>query len=301
MNSENKQRILIVDDERLNREILSNLLQETHNIVVAKSGEQALKRLENNSDIDLVLLDVMMPDMDGYETIKCIKENDNLKDIPVIFITALDSADDEEKGLQLGAADYIAKPFRPAIVRLRVANHLQFIRQRKILELLAGKDGLTEIANRRTFDETYKKEWLRASRNGLPLSVAMIDVDFFKHFNDNYGHAKGDVALKAVASTLQKSLRRSSDLVARYGGEEFVLLLPETSKVEGESFLNTICSKIQELAIPHEFSEVSPHLSISVGGATTTSHKNPEDFLKEADLMLYKAKDSGRNQVVWCD
>ncbi len=299
MTGQEKQKILVVDDERLNRKVLTELLSAYH-IIVSKSGTQAMERIQKNPDIDLVLLDVMMPEMDGYEVIKRLKDKDETKDIPVIFITALDSNENEEKGLHLGAADYITKPFNPAIVRLRVENHLRFVRQRKILEKLAGLDGLTEIPNRRSFDDALVKEWNRLSRNGLPLSLAMVDVDYFKLFNDNYGHAQGDQVLKSVANLLDWEMRRTTDLAARYGGEEFVLLFPETSPGDAQQRVETIRESIEALKIYHEYSSAAPFVTVSVGGATAVNRQIlPATLIETADAMLYKAKKSGRNRVIW--
>ena len=295
-----KQKILIVDDERLNRKVLTELLSAKYHIIVSKSGDQAMERIQKNPDIDLVLLDVMMPEMNGYEVIKHLKDKDKTKDIPVIFITALDSNEDEEKGLHLGAADYITKPFNPAIVRLRVENHLRFVRQRKILEKLAGLDGLTEIPNRRSFDDALIKEWNRLSRNGLPLSLAMVDVDYFKLFNDNYGHAQGDQVLKSVANLLNWGMRRTTDLAARYGGEEFVLLFPETSSDDAQQRVEKIRESIEALKIYHEYSTAAPFVTVSIGGATAVNRQIlPATLIETADAMLYKAKKSGRNSVIW--
>lgn len=297
-----KQRVMIVDDERLNRRVLSELLEAQYDVIIAKSGMQALERVDANPDIDLILLDVMMPEMNGHEVLRRLKENDATKDIPVIFITALNSAGDEEDGLMLGAADYITKPFHPAIVKLRVGNHLRFVHQRKLLETLAGKDGLTEIDNRRSFDEMLEKEWRRSGRNGLPLSLAMIDVDFFKPFNDNYGHAHGDQALRTVANVLTWQLHRPADMAARYGGEEFVFLFPDTDAEGAKALAEKTRSAMAALALPHAHSPVAPHLTLSIGGATMIgSDGSPLALVEAADRLLYQAKAQGRNRVIWRD
>lgn len=295
-----KQRIMVVDDERLNRKVLSELLDEHYDIIIAKNGQQALKRVEGNSDIDLILLDVMMPEMNGHEVLRRLKSEDSTKDIPVIFITALGSAGDEEIGLALGAADYISKPFHPSIVKLRVGNHLRFTHQRKLLETLAGKDGLTEIDNRRRFDEMLVKEWRRSARNGLPMSLAMIDVDYFKPFNDHYGHAHGDTALRSVANVLTWQLNRPADMAARYGGEEFILMFPDTDAEGARELAEKARAALEALAIPHALSTVAPHVTISIGGVTMIgSEASPQILLEAADSALYEAKARGRNRVVW--
>jgi len=290
--------ILVVDDERTNRKVLSDLLKEDHQVLPAKNGEQALRRLQNDSDIDLVLLDVMMPDLDGYEVLRRMKSDEGTKEVPVIFITALDSAHDEEKGLRLGAADYITKPFHSAIVRARVENHLRFVRQRKLLESLAGRDGLTEIHNRRSFDEFLKREWQRCRRNEQPLSLAMADVDFFKPYNDNYGHAAGDRVLKEVAGTLTSILNRPADMAARYGGEEFALLFPETKPGGAKLVAERARDAVEQLGIIHEYSPVAEHLTISVGVAGLVPEgEKCEGLVQAADERLYRAKEEKRNCV----
>lgn len=300
MTQPKKQQILIVDDEEVNRKLLSNMLKDTHELIMAENGEQALHIIEANPDIDLILLDVMMPEIDGFEVLECLKELERAKDIPVIFITALISFDNEEKGLRLGAVDYIYKPFRPAIVRLRIENQLHFVRQRKLLQTLVGQDGLTEIANRRRFDESLAKEWKRSQRNGLPLSLLMVDIDFFKLFNDHYGHAHGDLVLKSVAQALAQTIHRPSDLVARYGGEEFVLLLADTNEEGARIFAEKARTAIESLAIDHVHSQVASHITVSIGGATSLNEDSTaEQLLEAADAMLYQAKAQGRNRVVY--
>ncbi len=295
-----RHRILVVDDEHLNRTVLSGLLKAEHTVIVAKNGEQALARLKSDSRIDLVLLDVMMPGISGYDVLRWLKNADGTRDIPVIFVTALTSTEDEERGLKLGAADYVVKPFHPAVVRARVENHLRFVRQRKILEELVGRDGLTEIDNRRRFDEVLDREWRRSRRTGHPLSLAMIDVDYFKAYNDAYGHAVGDRALKSVAQALTGALNRPADMVARYGGEEFAVLMPETDVDGAGSLAECLRLEVQSLDIPHGHSPVTNHLSVSIGGATMVcTGEDPMDLVHQADSMLYRAKQDGRNRVIW--
>jgi len=300
MNLQAKQRILVVEDEKINRTILVALLKDEYQVILAKSGEQALERLASDDGIDLVLLDVMMPDLDGHEVLRRMKDDDATRDIPVIFLTALNSTHDEELGLKLGASDYIGKPFSPSIVKARVSNLMRFVRQRKLLETLAGRDGLTEIPNRRAFDQTLLQEIARSLRSGQNFSLALIDVDYFKQFNDLYGHAAGDNALKLVAKTLAATLRRPNDFAARYGGEEFAIILPETDATGGCEISEALRQKIAALAIEHEKSAIAPCLTISIGGVTVNGRQGyAQELLIAADRCLYEAKKRGRNQVCW--
>jgi diguanylate cyclase (GGDEF)-like protein len=292
--------VLVVDDEKQNRELLTELLKDDCKIILAKNGMQALERAHELQP-DLILLDVMMPEMDGHEVIQRLKTDDTTRHIPVIFVSALDSPDDEEHGLDLGAVDYITKPFHPSIVRKRVRNHLQSVHHRRLLENLAMIDSLTEIANRRRYDESLEKEWRRCARINAPLSLAIIDVDHFKAYNDHLGHASGDQVLRAIALTLNGFVRRSGDLAARYGGEEFVLLLPNTDAEAACLLGNEIRIAIAQLALPHPASSVAPVVTISLGGITTWPRGGDVDqkFFLEADAALYAAKAEGRNRSFW--
>ena len=313
MINKKKARILIVDDEKMNLKILVDLLKDDYTLVLARNGKQALNFSFHTPPPDLILLDVVMPYMGGYEVIKKLKDHDSTKDIPVIFITALSSMEDEEQGLKLGAVDYITKPFSPPIVKMRIHTHLRFVHQHRLLDKLAYLDALTEIPNRRRFDEMFKKEYARAQRNNSPLSLGMLDVDFFKQYNDNYGHAMGDRALHGIASALKNSLKRPADLVARYGGEEFAVILPETDAESASRVAQRVRKAVLDLQIPHLYSSVSKHVSISIGIVTmcfdslnkkappaqgiNTDDYNREKLLEQADRNLYFAKQNGRNRV----
>ena len=301
MSPNDRARILIVDDEKMNLKVLADLLKDEYTLVLARTGIQALNHAFGDSPPDLILLDVVMPEMGGYDIIKSLKNNDKTKNIPVIFVTALSSIDDEAQGLKLGAVDYITKPFSPPIVKIRVRNHLRIVHHYKLLDQLAYLDGLTEISNRRQFEETFPKEWTRADRNTSWFSLAMVDVDFFKQYNDHYGHAMGDLTLQKIARALEESLKRPPDLVARYGGEEFVLMLPETDIEAAEIVVERSLQKVIELNIPHFYSKVAPHVSVSIGLATVqlgSGNCQPETLLEKADQNLYSAKQTGRNKIV---
>jgi len=300
MNRVEPQKVLVADDDPINRQVLAELLKPEYTVLLAKNGEQALERASRHAP-DLVLLDVMMPDMDGFEVLRRLRADPATAQMAVIFISGLDRPEDEANGLKAGAADYIAKPINATVVMARVALHLQFVRQRRMLERLAHIDGLTELANRRRFDELYALEWERAGRSGRPLSLALLDVDAFKQYNDHYGHPAGDRALRAVARAARESLRGPADLAARYGGEELVLLLPDTDAAQAREVVGGLCAAIASLELAHAASPVAPVLTVSVGGATLSGMESAAALFEAADSYLYLAKQQGRNRVVWRD
>jgi diguanylate cyclase (GGDEF)-like protein len=296
----NKARILIVDDDKISLRLLVGLLKQDYILEKAENGKQALEMIDSNPP-DLILLDVMMPEMDGFQVMRELKSNQNTKNIPVIFITALHSLTNEEEGLNLGAVDYIKKPFIPSIIQARVRNIVTMVRNRKLLETLAHIDGLTEIPNRRYFDLALRREWHRAMRYQNFISIAIADVDYFKQFNDNYGHAKGDRVLISLAREIRLNLKRPYDLVSRYGGEEFGIVLPKTSAEKAYQFCETIRLAVERLNITHDFSTVSKKITISIGGVTVIPAHNMElsTIVEKADRQLFEAKNNGRNRVEW--
>ncbi len=294
-----KQRILIVDDAPENIRILAQALKSEYKTTFATTGEQAIKFAMSEEPPDLILLDIMMPEMDGYEVCLRLKAEHKTKNIPVIFITAMNQEQDETKGLEIGAVDYITKPFSMAIVKARVRTHLELKRHRDILENLSSLDGLTAIPNRRRFDEVLQTEWRHCIRESSPLSLVMIDIDYFKNFNDTRGHQAGDDCLKRVAKALANSVKRPMDVVARYGGEEFAAILPKTDR-DGSVFVaETMRDNIESLNISHPNSPVSDYVTISLGSATVFPEHRliPDILVKAADDALFQAKREGRNCV----
>jgi len=295
--SERKQVILIVDDTPINLQILIEVLGEEYEIVFATNGKDALAMAESNQP-DLVLLDIQMPGMNGYEVCKALKSIPHQEGVSIIFLTAMSQPEDEIAGLKLGAVDYITKPFHPDIVRLRVRNQLELKRLRDIQTRFAMLDGLTGIANRRALDEHLGREWFRSLRSQTALSLIMLDVDFFKLYNDTYGHLAGDDCLKRVTAALLSSLR-ASDFAARYGGEEFVTLLYESDKEGALVTAERIRAKVESLRIPHQSSQISPYVTVSLGMATFVPSEGsaPDHLINMADQKLYRAKENGRNRV----
>lgn len=297
----NRALILLVDDTPANLHVLIHALSAEYEVMIATNGPMALELANQADKPDLILLDVMMPGMDGFQVCRQLKENERTRDIPVIFITALADDDSEEHGLDIGAVDYITKPIKLPIVRARVRTHVRLKRHADMLETLAMLDGLTGIANRRHFDQLLDSEWRRAQRHHTPLSLAMADIDSFKSYNDHYGHGAGDESLRQVARILAETANRPGDLAARYGGEEFVLLLPGTEREGAMRLAEQFRANVNRLRRPHQFSTTAHYLTVSVGGATMmpSSQDTPDGLLHMADQMLYRAKQAGKNQVCW--
>lgn len=299
-NQQHKQRpkIMVVDDTPTNIQVLAEILGQEYEIFFALNGMEGLAMAEAQQP-DIILLDIMMPKMDGFEVCQKLKENPVTKNIPVIFITALNMEEDEAKGLELGAVDYITKPIRPSVVRARIKNHVKLKRYRDYLENISMKDGLTGVPNRRRMDEYLEQEWKRSKRKNKPISLLMLDIDHFKLYNDNYGHSEGDECLKKVASAIEDSLSRPADMAARFGGEEFACILPETDEQGAKLIAKRVQENIKKMNIPHEYSPIDSLVTLSIGIAATVPDESAtvQKFLKSADQMLYKAKKSGRNQT----
>ncbi|MEW6363650.1 MAG: response regulator [Acidobacteriota bacterium] len=293
-----KHRLLIVDDSPESIRILAEEFRETCEVLVATGGETALDRASADVLPDLILLDILMPGMDGYETCRRLKANPRTQHIPIVFITAQDAEEDELRGLESGAVDYISKPFSLPLVRARVRTHLDLKRKSDILAMLSARDGLTGIPNRRQFDESLNVEWQRAVRGQYWLALAMVDIDHFKAFNDRYGHLAGDCCLRRVAQVLGSSVLRASDLVARYGGEEFAAVLPQVDTAGASAVAETMLSRVRELGIRHERSSVADVVTISIGVSCVVPelHSSPSILIDAADRQLYLAKEHGRNR-----
>ena len=265
--SASRPKLLVVDDQPINIQVLYQLFAADCQVFMATNGAQALQVCRDKRP-DLVLLDVVMPGMDGYEVCRQLKADETLRHIPVIFVTAHDDPEQETMGLDLGADDFIAKPVNPKVVQARVKTQLTLKFQADLLRQLVFLDGLTGVHNRRYFDQQLALEWARSARTGAPLSMILLDVDFFKRYNDHYGHQAGDDCLRQVAATLKSNLRRPADLVARYGGEEFACILPETGLDDAVELAKQLERQVRALAISHAYSDVAPTVTISLGVAT---------------------------------
>jgi len=296
---ESRPKLLLVDDQPLNIRMLHEIFQSDHEIFVATTGADALAFCATQQP-DLILLDVIMPHMDGHEVCRRLKQGETTRNIPVIFVTGHSDGPEEELGLEAGAIDFICKSAGARIIRARVRSQLLLKFQADLLRSLARIDSMTGVANRRHFDDTLEAEWRRCAREVKPLSLLMIDIDFFKRYNDQYGHQAGDNCLQLVAQCLSDGLTRSHDLVARYGGEEFTCVLPDTPLEGGQAKAADLLKAVRELAIAHATTDV-PYgiVTISIGVACVTPHHEyaMKDLIAAADGMLYQAKQQGRARI----
>ena len=297
--------ILIVDDVEDNLEILGDLLTfDGYNVQTALSGQEALEKVQE-SHPDLILLDILMPGMDGFEVCTALKADESTKDIPVVFVSSMTDIDSKVNGFKVGGVDYINKPFQHAEILVRVNTHITMLRLRKHLEeknieleRLANTDYLTNLYNRRRFFHAAEEEFANSAASGKPISVTLIDLDYFKQVNDTYGHLVGDSVLIHIAQLI-RSQCRVSDVAARYGGEEFVILHPTISRYDAYLIVERIRKGVEATPFIHNSNPID--VTISAGVVDTLVCKGCmriDDVLAKADIALYRAKDVGRNQVV---
>jgi diguanylate cyclase (GGDEF)-like protein len=317
--------ILIIDDNLTNLRVAVSHLQESgFTVLVAQDGKSGLERAEY-AHPQLILLDILMPDLDGFETCRQLKLNDKTCHVPIIFMSALSDTEDKVKGFNAGAVDYVTKPIQREELLARITTHLriqaltqqlqrqnQQLQQQAIalaqakqatedanqeLQRVAYSDSVTAIANRRRFDQHLRQEWQRLARDREPLSLILCDIDYFKRYNDHYGHQAGDFCLKEIAQAMDRIMKRASDLVARYGGEEFAIILPNVRLKGAIHIARLIQMEIRHLEIPHAQSSVSPNVTLSLGISSQIPNLEyqPESLITAADRALYQAKAQGRN------
>jgi len=295
-------RVLVVDDQPVNLQLMAEVLRESFDVLVATSGARALE-IATQGSADLILLDVEMPEMDGIEVCTRLKADPRTRDVPVLFVSARGEVQDETRGFDAGAVDYIIKPVSGPLVCARVRTHLELKMARDALRQMALVDGLTGIANRRRFDDAFQNEWRRAARGGRPLSLMLFDVDHFKRFNDAWGHVRGDQCLRSVAGVLSAQCHRAADVVARYGGEEFAVVLPDTTAAGAMEVLRSLLRGVEQLRFPGGETEPPAEVSLSGGGVTLVpmGDGNAGEALNLADHLLYQAKAAGRRRVLYRD
>ncbi len=313
--------VLLIDDQAMIAEAVRRALQDENDIEFHYCDDPAnALKIAIELKPTLILQDLVMPGVDGLTMVKFFRANKETVNIPIIVLSTKEESKIKSNAFELGANDYLVKlpDSIELIARIRYHSQAYIVQkqrdeafkalkesQRRLaaanleLQKISSLDGLTGVPNRRRFDEVLRQEWHRAMRHCSSLSLIMMDIDYFKNFNDTYGHQSGDECLKKVALSLDNTISRETDLVARYGGEEFVVILPETGMKGAQAVAEIIRSRVEELNIVHEASGVSKHVTISLGVACTVPERelNIEDLILAADKALYKAKEKGRNQV----
>ncbi len=294
-------KVLIVDDSLVQAAQLKSMIDQELEVTIVHTAVEGLREA-GTGEYSLILLDLILPDMDGFTMLKELQEREAARHVPVIIITSLSAIEHEQRGLALGAVDYVLKPFHPTLIRARVNTHIKLYQYRRLAEEQSVTDWLTGVANRRRHDQGSISMWQEAVRLRLPISVCMMDIDKFKVYNDSFGHPAGDKVITAVAKAAESYLRRETDFFARYGGEEFVAIMLGEETEGAFEHMKIIRQAVEDLHIPQS-PEVSPWVTVSIGGITLVpqTESRYETILKIADTMLYDAKRFGRNQVVWTD
>jgi diguanylate cyclase (GGDEF)-like protein len=298
MTEKEKLSVLIVDDDSVTIDLISRSLGDRYGIFTANNGAKALK-IAYEARPDLILLDVLMPDMDGFKVLNQLKKSELTKDIPVIFITGQNDRDEEVRGLTLGAVDYIAKPVHSLVVEARVNTHMRSLEQMRLIKRMSTTDELTGLPNRRYFNDQVNKEWSRAVRETSWLSLLIIDIDRFKQYNDTHGYPQGDVLLKAVADVLRRAIKRTSDVAARWGGEQFAMILPRTDIEGAADVAERIRTNVERMVIPC-VGGAPTNTTISIGlnaEQPIVNDLTSINFVTKADKALHQAKKDGRNRV----
>lgn len=292
-----KARILIVDDEPINIHVLSNTLTDTYNVFAVTSGREAITFCMTHAP-DLVLMDMAMPDINGVEACKILKEKSETHDIPIVFVTGHGDSDAEDKCWEAGGVDFLTKPVNTNTLHHRIKSHLALKELTDELRRMAYQDGLTQVSNRRYFDEYLLRQQKLSQRSGSFFALLMFDIDFFKYYNDHYGHLAGDDCLRLVAKVLKQSVERPGDFVARFGGEEFAVVLPETDIAGATLVATKLLANVRELGIKHKgspFGVVTGSIGIA---ASDGSKKTLQELIDTADRRLYLAKTNGRDQFI---
>ncbi len=293
-----KFKILVVEDSLLNQHVIHNILQDKYILAKALTAKEALDAIPRFKP-HLILLDIVLPDADGFHILETLKNMEESKNIPVIIITGMDGDENEERGLMLGAVDYIKKPFKHGIVGARVNTQIQIIKHMQTIEQLGMLDGLTGISNRRAFDIQLQSEWNHALKEQAVLSMMMMDIDNFKSYNDQFGHPQGDLILQSIAGILKAETKHSSNMVFRYGGEEFAVILPTDGLVGAVYLAERIRRCVEETKMRSFFSGVVTCVTVSIGVASMipTVTAQMYNLVERADQKLYQAKHDGRNCV----
>ncbi|MFT6899034.1 MAG: diguanylate cyclase (GGDEF)-like protein [Paraglaciecola sp.] len=299
-----KQTLLLADQDPLLQKVFKDHYSLSYRLLITSSGKEAYE-LAINDQIDMAVLNIQTTDISGFDTCTHLKQHPVSADIPVILIGATPSPAQITFGLNLGAIDFISTPVDISILTAKIKNHMQLAAKLSALALISCTDGLTGVPNRMQLDTSLNRAWYAAIRGHHHLSLLMIDIDYFKRFNDTFGHVAGDECLKRVAQTIQNALHRDSDSMGRYGGEEFAVVLPFTDLQGAKLIGQHILEEIERLDIDNPKAKTTKKVTVSIGVATLDpaqeidyTHAQPEDLIKRADKTLYRAKKQGRNTIV---
>jgi two-component system, cell cycle response regulator len=303
MATEQTGRVLVIDDNAVIKRLATMLLvKKGHSVETASSGSEGIVCAKSFKP-HVILLDVMMPEIDGYEVCRCLKAEAETKDIPIIMVTSRAEIVDKVKGLELGAADYVQKPYDHEELQARVATQIkmktlwdELQEKNKLLEELVKKDGLTNLYNHRYFHDRIVEEFSRSKRYGLALSCVLVDIDFFKKINDTYGHQAGDEILKKLAGIILASIR-DVDVAARYGGEEFAIILPHTTLENAATYSERLRRSVDEADFQFEGNSIKVTVSLGVASLPENRPQTHTDIIRFADDALYAAKNAGRNRI----
>lgn len=308
-------KVLVIEDSRTTLDAVCRQLGKLGMTAFAAASGAAGLELYESRKPELVLLDIILPDIDGFQVAERIRAKErNGEWTPIVFLTARNTDEDLERGIAAGGDDYLAKPVSATVLGAKLRAMQRIVQMRGSLVALTHKldvanrelrrlssiDGLTGIANRRQFDESFAREWRRSVRMKRPLALVLCDIDFFKQYNDMYGHQAGDECLRAVARAIEASVRRPGDRVTRFGGEEFTIILPETDSGGAAALAEKVRAAVEALALPHAASEAARVVTISAGSAAmmpAAGDRQP-DLLHWSDAALYEAKRQGRNRIV---
>ena len=291
--------ILIVDDSTTELEIMMDGLSDHFSVSITTDANEALQIAHQSPQPDLILLDIVMPEIDGYSLCSTLKNNYHTHNIPVIFVTSANDTSSIIKAFEVGGVDYITKPLKIPELNIRIQTHIHIKNKSKQLESLAYLDPLTRIPNRRKYNETFQYEWSRSIRYKQPIAIIIVDIDFFKQFNEHYGHAKGDNCLTQVAQLLNEQCKRSTDLFARIGGEEFIMLMPNCDLTDAVKKAEKMKTEINKAKIRHDGINHGHYLTVSFGVAATVPQYEHEaiSLFQKADDALFNAKSDGRNRI----
>lgn len=291
--------VLIVDDELMSRTLLASILEPYFQYETAHSGTDALDKCRA-SQPDLILLDMNMPDMNGLDLCRMLKADSDLSSIPVIFVTATMDIESENTCWSVGASDYVVKPVTASTLIHRIKNQLQNKLRTELLQKMTFKDQLTGLFNRLYLSNEIPRLIKQIARDNAQVSAVMIDIDFFKYYNDRYGHIQGDVCLENIASILNESAKRPFDAAIRFGGEEFLMILPYTDRKGAESIANAVVNNVFNMALPHA-DGINSRVTISAGYATGLAREFIDsgviELIERADVYLFDAKEKGKNRA----